>query len=101
MSVLVQHIDSPHFALSVNAGRSLGTLDPRLYKLNTDEADDEYDVPDNHLGRVWFTIKYESQAEKLLVTLVKARNLCTTATTRGSTVLTGGTSGSIGDHFVR
>ena len=81
-------------------GRSLGTIDPRLYKLATDDVDDDYDVPDNHLGRIWFSVKYESHAEKLLVTLVKAKNL-STSTRSGGTGLTGGTSGAVGDHYVR
>jgi len=28
-------------------------------------------APDNHIGRVWFGVKYEAQSEKLLVALVK------------------------------
>jgi len=54
--------------------RPLGSIDPRLYKLATDTDDDDYELPDNHIGRVWFSVKYESQSEKLLVTLVKAKN---------------------------
>jgi len=53
----------------------LGSIDPRLYKLTSDNDDDDYDPPDNHIGRVWFGVKYEAQSEKLLVALVKAKNL--------------------------
>ena len=46
-----------------------------------DDCDDleVYDVhytpPAGHLGRVWFTLEYENETEKLLVTLVRARHL--------------------------
>ena len=51
----------------------LGSIDPSLYKLN--DEDDDYEIPDGHIGRVWFAVEYERESEKLLVTLIKAKNL--------------------------
>lgn len=31
--------------------------------------------PEDHLGRLWFGAQYEPTAEKLTVTLIKAKNL--------------------------
>ncbi|EUB56612.1 synaptotagmin XV-a [Echinococcus granulosus] len=53
--------------------RELGRLDPNLYLSETNE--DLYDVPIDHLGRVWFTISYYETAEQLRITIHKARNL--------------------------
>ena len=53
----------------------LWSLDPRLYKNADDDDDDDYDIPDNHIGRIWFRVEYEKLTEKLLVTVIKARNL--------------------------
>lgn len=81
--------------------RPLGSIDPRLYKLTDADDDDDYEPPDNHIGRVWFSVKYEAQSEKLLVSLVKARNLASHV----SAVYTSSTSSSpatsAGDFFVR
>lgn len=52
---------------------ALGSIDPSLYKV-VDE-DDHYDIPPDHIGRVWFATEYDRETEKLLVTLIKARNL--------------------------
>ena len=51
----------------------LGNLDPSLYRQH--DTDDDYELPDHHIGRIWFRIQYERETEKLLVTLVKAKNL--------------------------
>ncbi|XP_047472874.1 synaptotagmin-15-like [Penaeus chinensis] len=56
------------------AACSLGTINPELYK--TDELEGEYDqYPDDHIGRVWLQLEYFSDSEKLLVNLIKAKNL--------------------------
>jgi len=89
--------------------RPLGNIDPRLYKLATDSDDDDVELPDNHIGRVWFAVKYEPQSEKLLVTLVKARNLAgrggggvAVATAGGAaTSSSSSTVVAAGDFFVR
>ena len=51
----------------------MGNIDPSLYKM-TDEMDD-YDFCEGHIGRIWFAVEYERESEKLLVTLMKAKNL--------------------------
>lgn len=51
----------------------LGGLNPELYKLQDD--DDETDFPENHIGRIWFAVEYELESERLVVSLIKARNL--------------------------
>ena len=52
---------------------SLGTIDPSLYKISDD--DDIYEISSSHLGRMWFAVEYEREGERLLVTLIKAKNL--------------------------
>ncbi len=52
---------------------SLGSLDPSLYR--TVDTDDDYDIPANHIGRIWFAVEYERELERLLVTVIKAKNL--------------------------
>ncbi|KAL1497375.1 hypothetical protein ABEB36_008356 [Hypothenemus hampei] len=51
----------------------LGVIEPALYK-STLELD-EMAWPDGHLGRIWFSLRYEPSTEKLLVSLLKAKNL--------------------------
>ena len=97
--------------MSSRAG--LGGIDPRLYKVSgtTDSDDEDYDPPDNHIGRVWFSVRYEAHSEKLLVTLVKARNLATTSSTAAAASCRHGNnaaaasaatpSSGAGDFFVR
>jgi hypothetical protein len=60
-----------HFVLTDVA--HLGNLDPSLYRQH--DTDDDYEMPDHHIGRIWFRVQYERETEKLLVTLVKAKNL--------------------------
>ncbi|KAL1123180.1 hypothetical protein AAG570_002267, partial [Ranatra chinensis] len=52
----------------------LGCLDPSLYRTTTD-LEEELQYPEGHLGRVWFYVRYEPNSEKLLVTLLKIKNL--------------------------
>ncbi|XP_031349513.1 synaptotagmin-15-like [Photinus pyralis] len=51
----------------------LGVIEPALYKstLNLDELQ----WPEGHIGRIWFSLRYEPSTEKLLVSLLKAKNL--------------------------
>ncbi|KAF5274208.1 hypothetical protein FQA39_LY07312 [Lamprigera yunnana] len=51
----------------------LGVIEPALYKstLNLDELQ----WPEGHIGRLWFSLRYEPSTEKLLVSLLKAKNL--------------------------
>lgn len=64
-----------HLLLSyyLYAVERIGTLNPALY--SADEANDFYDIPSGHVGRVWFSVEYDRQVERLTVTLIKARNL--------------------------
>ncbi|XP_063861689.1 synaptotagmin-15-like isoform X2 [Scylla paramamosain] len=56
------------------AASGLGGINPELYK--TDELEGDLDqYPEDHIGRVWLQLEYHSDAEKLLVTLIKAKNL--------------------------
>ncbi|KAL8577899.1 hypothetical protein ACOMHN_011895 [Nucella lapillus] len=60
-------------SVEIPGAYALGSIDPSLYKIA--DEDDDYEIPRNHLGRVWFAIEYERETEKLLVTLIKAKNL--------------------------
>ncbi|CAH2010881.1 unnamed protein product [Acanthoscelides obtectus] len=51
----------------------LGVIEPALYKSTLDL--DEIQWPEGHIGRLWFSLKYEPSTEKLLVSLLKAKNL--------------------------
>ena len=52
---------------------NLGSIDPTLYKINDD--DEHYEFDEDHVGRCWFAVEYERESEKLLVTLMKCKNL--------------------------
>nr|XP_005992468.1 PREDICTED: synaptotagmin-15 [Latimeria chalumnae] len=52
---------------------AVGTVNPDLY--NFPEDDSEIDFPEGNIGRLWFVVEYEQEAERLLVSLIKARNL--------------------------
>ncbi|XP_070543974.1 synaptotagmin-15-like isoform X2 [Ptychodera flava] len=52
----------------------LGEINPQLYKIQDDEAEDNY-FPEDHSGRIWFAVEYEHEAERLVVSLMKAKNL--------------------------
>nr|XP_022315982.1 synaptotagmin-15-like isoform X2 [Crassostrea virginica]XP_022319655.1 synaptotagmin-15-like isoform X2 [Crassostrea virginica] len=62
-------------SVEIPGAYALGSIDPSLYKI-VDE-DDDYEIPMDHIGRVWFAVEYERETEKLLVTLMKAKNLPT------------------------
>ncbi|XP_062614521.1 synaptotagmin-15-like, partial [Saccostrea cucullata] len=62
-------------SVEIPGAYALGSIDPSLYKI-VDE-DDDYEIPLDHIGRVWFAVEYERETEKLLVTLMKAKNLPT------------------------
>ena len=69
------YVVRPRFPFLFTGAYALGAIDPSLYKI-VDE-DDDYDIPADHIGRVWFAVEYERETEKLLVTLIKAKNLPT------------------------
>lgn len=76
-------------SVEIPGAYALGSIDPSLYRIS--DEDDNYEIPPEHLGRIWFAVEYERETEKLLVTLIKARNLPNRAF--------GGTGGC--DPFVR
>ncbi|XP_017777684.1 PREDICTED: synaptotagmin-15-like, partial [Nicrophorus vespilloides] len=51
----------------------LGVIEPSLYRSTLDL--DEIQWPEGHIGRIWFSLRYEPSTEKLLVSLLKAKNL--------------------------
>lgn len=51
----------------------VGTINPDLYKVPEDKS--ETDFPDGNIGRLWFSIEYEQESERLLVSLIKVRKL--------------------------
>ena len=57
----------------ISGAYALGTIAPSLYKM-VDE-DDNIVYPDDNIGRIWFAVEYERESEKLLVNLIKAKNL--------------------------
>ncbi|XP_036591900.1 synaptotagmin-15-like [Trichosurus vulpecula] len=60
---------------SLGSAYVIGTINPELYKFPEDKS--ETDFPEGCLGRLWFTVEYEQEAERLLVGLIKARKLQT------------------------
>ncbi|XP_042204300.1 synaptotagmin-15-like [Homarus americanus] len=55
-------------------GFSLGTLNPELYRI-PDHLDDPGTYPPGHLGRLFLTLHYSQESEKLQVGLLRLRNL--------------------------
>nr|XP_013816955.1 PREDICTED: synaptotagmin-15 isoform X2 [Apteryx mantelli mantelli] len=51
----------------------VGTINPELYKFPEDKS--ETDFPEGSIGRLWFSIEYEQESERLLVSLIKVRKL--------------------------
>ncbi|NWR71164.1 SYT15 protein, partial [Centropus unirufus] len=51
----------------------VGTINPELYKFPEDKS--ETDFPEGNIGRLWFSIEYEQESERLLVSLIKVRKL--------------------------
>lgn len=58
---------------STGSSKSLGSLNPELYRFP--EEGDLSEYPENHIGRLWFSLEYDKDAEKLSVSLGKLRNL--------------------------
>ncbi|KAM6416070.1 synaptotagmin-15-like [Rhynochetos jubatus] len=51
----------------------VGNINPELYKFPEDKS--ETDFPEGNIGRLWFSIEYEQESERLLVSLIKVRRL--------------------------
>ncbi|XP_008939913.1 PREDICTED: synaptotagmin-15-like, partial [Merops nubicus] len=58
---------------SLAAAYVVGTINPELYKFPEDKS--ETDFPEGSIGRLWFSIEYEQESERLLVSLIKVRKL--------------------------
>ncbi|XP_026321477.1 synaptotagmin-15-like [Hyposmocoma kahamanoa] len=71
--VLCPPIPPQHRSNSFTNTTDLGVLDPSLYK--PDCIDEDLMWPEGHVGRVWYTLKYESSTERLQVTILKAKHL--------------------------
>ncbi|XP_037353569.1 synaptotagmin-15 [Talpa occidentalis] len=54
-------------------GCMVGTISPALYKFPEDQSESGF--PEGCLGRLWFSVEYQQEAERLLVGLIKARGL--------------------------
>ncbi|XP_062989364.1 synaptotagmin-15-like [Elgaria multicarinata webbii] len=51
----------------------VGAINPELYRFPEDKS--ETDFPEGNIGRLWFSVEYEQESERLLVSLIKARKL--------------------------
>lgn len=71
--VLCPPVPTQHRSNSFTNTADLGVLDPSLYK--TDCLDEDFMWPEGHVGRVWFTLKYEAGTERLQVHIIKAKHL--------------------------
>ncbi|XP_077206695.1 synaptotagmin-15-like [Paroedura picta] len=58
---------------SLAGAYQVGVINPELYKFPEDKS--ETDFPEGSIGRLWFSVEYEQDSEKLLVSLIKARKL--------------------------
>ncbi|XP_039199320.1 synaptotagmin-15-like isoform X1 [Crotalus tigris] len=65
---------APRSSFHSLAGAYLGgTINPELYRFPEDES--ETDFPEGNIGRLWFSVEYDKESERLLVSLIKARKL--------------------------
>lgn len=53
----------------------LGGLNPDLYKSMPEELPEEEIFPEGHRGRLWFGLEYDVATERLIVRVIKAKNL--------------------------
>ncbi|GAU97449.1 hypothetical protein RvY_08738 [Ramazzottius varieornatus] len=53
--------------------KDYGSIDPALYQ--SLDGDETSSFPEDHLGRIWLRLSFERECEKLVVTLVKGKNL--------------------------
>lgn len=55
---------------------TVGLLKPELYNTSEDQDMDMYDdLPPSNIGRIWFSLEYDAQSEKLIVIVDRIRNL--------------------------
>ena len=53
--------------------KDFGSINPALYQ--SVDGDDNASFPDDHIGRLWFQLKFEHETDRLIVTIVKAKNI--------------------------
>ncbi|XP_063819522.1 synaptotagmin-15-like isoform X1 [Pseudophryne corroboree] len=58
---------------SMGGSYVVGSINPALYKYPEDN--EETDFPEGNIGRIWFAVEYEYETERLVVSLIKVRNL--------------------------
>ncbi|NXY89481.1 SYT15 protein, partial [Alcedo cyanopectus] len=58
---------------SLAGAYAVGTINPELYDFPEEES--ERDFPEGSIGRLWFSLEYNQETEKLQVSLIKARKL--------------------------
>ncbi|KAM8924576.1 synaptotagmin-15-like, partial [Pelodytes ibericus] len=58
---------------SLGGAYVVGSINPDLYKYPDDN--EEMDFPEGNIGRIWFAVEYEHETERLVVSLIKVRNL--------------------------
>lgn len=71
-------------AVCVAAASGLGSIYPQLYDDVSDDDVTDYDIPQFHIGRLWFSLEYKAENERLVVTVLRAKNLQTTSLSSAS-----------------
>ncbi|XP_022246549.1 synaptotagmin-15-like [Limulus polyphemus] len=51
-----------------------GGLNPELYKVCHNDTGEEFIFPDDHRGRLWFSLEYDAVKERLVLQLIKGKN---------------------------
>ncbi|XP_076365553.1 synaptotagmin-15-like [Tachypleus tridentatus] len=51
-----------------------GGLNPELYKVCHNDTGEDFIFPDDHRGRLWFSLEYDAVKERLVLQLIKAKN---------------------------
>ena len=69
------------------AQSNLGAIDPELYDDVSDDDVTDYDIPEHHIGRLWFALDYKAENERLIVTVLRAKNLQSTSMAGGASNL--------------
>ena len=72
---------------------SLGALDPDLYT----GSDDEHVVSDDVVGRLRFSVEFDPENERLLVTVIRAKHL----TSSSMPIRSSWTASRLCDSYVR
>ncbi|XP_038222427.1 synaptotagmin-15-like isoform X3 [Zerene cesonia] len=71
--VLCPPVPTQYRSNSFTNTTEIGVLDPALYKADCHVED--YLWPEGHVGRIWFTLKYEAETERLQVHIIKVKHL--------------------------